>query len=301
MSLVILGTLAFDAIETPYGKTDKIVGGAALYNALAAINYCPVNLISVIGDDFPKLTLNMLSEKQINLDGVEVKKGEKTFFWACKYHNDMNHRDTLQTDLNVLANFEPHVPSLYQQNQFLMLGNLMPSIQRTVILQYPKRPCFVAMDTMNFWIEHYYNDLIETLKLVDCLFLNDSEAKLLTQEVSLVAAAKKIMSLGPKYVIVKKGEHGAILFHKDFMFCAPAIPLELVFDPTGCGDTFAGGFMGYLAQQKELNKEVFKMALIQGTAAASYCIEKFGIERLTEINLSDIQSRVEALKEMTAF
>jgi sugar/nucleoside kinase (ribokinase family) len=257
MSLIVVGTMAFDAIETPFGKTNQIVGGSATYAAYAASNFVkPVQQISIIGDDFPEEEMNEMRSRGIILDGVEVVKGKKSFFWSGRYHEDMNTRDTLVTDLNVLADFDPHIPDSYQGTEFLMLGNLMPKLQLNVIQELKQRPKFIIMDTMNFWMESSMTDLTIVLKYVDMLMVNDAEARQLTGQFSLVKAAKEIMKMGPKYLIIKKGEHGALLFHGDEVFFAPALPLEDVFDPTGAGDTFAGGFIGYLAKTKDISFEI---------------------------------------------
>ncbi len=274
MSLLIIGTVAFDSIETPFGKTDKILGGAATYAGLAASYFTKkINLISVVGDDFPQEHIDTLKKRHIDVDGLEIKKGEKTFFWKGKYHIDLNSRDTLDTQLNVLAGFDPVVSEKYQDCDFLMLGNLMPIVQMNVIKQMKKRPKLIVMDTMNFWMDSSWDDLIETIKMVDVLAINDEEARQMSKEYSLVKAAQKIMAMGPKYLIIKKGEHGALLFHKKQVFFAPALPLEEVFDPTGAGDTFAGGFIGYLAETKDISFENMKRAIIFGSAMASFCVE----------------------------
>lgn len=301
MSLVVVGSMAFDAIETPFGKSDKIVGGAATYIAWCASNFTPVKQISVVGGDFPQEELDVLSARQVNLEGVQVKKDEKTFFWSGRYHLDMNTRDTLDTQLNVLANFTPVVPDSYQDCEFLMLGNLVPAVQLSVIKQLKNRPKLIALDTMNFWMETMMDDLKEVLKEVDVLMINDSEARQLSGDYSLVKAASTIMSMGPKYLIIKKGEHGALLFHENRVFFAPALPLEDVFDPTGAGDTFAGGFIGHLAKTKDISFDNMKTAIIVGSAMASYCVEKFGTERLREINNDDIHSRIEQFVQLVNF
>ncbi|GBL35402.1 uncharacterized sugar kinase MTH_1544 [Filimonas sp.] len=302
MSLVIAGTMAFDAIETPFGKTDKIIGGSATYAAWSASHFTqPIKQISIIGGDFPKEEINALQNKGVAFDGVEVVKDEKSFFWSGKYHMDMNTRDTLVTDLNVLAKFDPKVPDSYQNCEFLMLGNLMPSLQRQIIEQLTVRPKLIIMDTMNFWMDIAMDDLKETLKLVDLLMVNDGEARQLSGEYSLVKAAQKIMTMGPKYVIVKKGEHGALLFHEDHVFFAPALPLEDVFDPTGAGDTFAGGFIGHLASTKDISFENMKTAIIIGSAMASFVVEKFGTQRLKEITNQDIMTRLNQFVDLVNF
>ncbi|MFN6039834.1 MAG: PfkB family carbohydrate kinase, partial [Bacteroidota bacterium] len=265
MSLLVVGTVAFDAIETPFGKTDKIIGGAASYISLAASYFTDgIGLVSVVGDDFPDSFKNLLTNKGINLLGLQVKQGQKSFFWKGKYHTDLNQRDTLDTQLNVLADFDPVVPIEFKNSSFLMLGNLMPSLQRKVIQQMNERPKLIVMDTMNFWMEIAMDDLLETLKMVDVLTINDSEARQLANEYSLVKAAQKILTMGPKVLVIKKGEHGALLFNKEQVFFAPALPLEEVFDPTGAGDTFAGGFIGYLSKTRDISFDNMKRAIIYG-------------------------------------
>ena len=294
--------MAFDAIETPFGKTNQIVGGSATYAAYAASNFVkPVQQISIIGDDFPEEEMNEMRSRGIILDGVEVVKGKKSFFWSGRYHEDMNTRDTLVTDLNVLADFDPHIPDSYQGTEFLMLGNLMPKLQLNVIQELKQRPKLIIMDTMNFWMESSMPDLTIVLKYVDMLMVNDAEARQLTGQFSLVKAAKEIMKMGPKYLIIKKGEHGALLFHGDEVFFAPALPLEDVFDPTGAGDTFAGGFIGYLAKTKDISFENMKTAIIVGSAMASFCVEKFGPTRLKEITKEEIDIRIRQFKELVSF
>lgn len=302
MSLIVVGSMAFDAIETPFGKSDKIVGGAATYIAWSASNFCkPVKQISVVGGDFPQEQLNALKARGVELEGVQIKKDEKSFFWSGRYHLDMNTRDTLETQLNVLADFQPVVPESYQGADFLMLGNLLPAVQLSVIEQMKKRPKLIVLDTMNFWMETALDDLKKVLKEVDVLMVNDSEARQLSGEFSLVKAANKIMSMGPKYLIIKKGEHGALLFHENFVFFAPALPLEDVFDPTGAGDTFAGGFIGHIAKTKDISFENMKTAIIVGSAMASFCVEKFGTERLTEITKQDIDERIQEFVQLVNF
>lgn len=302
MSLITVGTMAFDAIETPFGKIDKIVGGSATYVAYAASNFIrPVQQISIIGHDFPKEELDELRERGVQLDGVELVKDKKSFFWSGRYHEDMNSRDTLITDLNVLADFDPKVPDSYQGAEFLMLGNLAPKIQLNVVQEMKKRPRLIVMDTMNFWMESAMAELKIVLKYVDMLLVNDAEARQLTGQFSLVKAAKSIMEMGPKFLIIKKGEHGALLFHGDDVFYAPALPLEEVFDPTGAGDTFAGGFMGYLAKTKDISFENMKTGIIVGSAMASFCVEKFGPTRLKEITQDDITNRIQQFKELVSF
>lgn len=301
MSLVVVGTMAFDAIETPFGKSDKIIGGAATYIAWCASNFTPVKQISVVGGDFPEEELQALADRQVDLAGVQIKKDEKSFFWSGKYHMDMNTRDTLDTQLNVLANFQPVVPDSYQDCEFLMLGNLVPAVQRSVITQLKNRPRLIVMDTMNFWMETALDELKATIAMVDVLMVNDSEARQLSGDYSLVRAAATIMQMGPKYVIIKKGEHGALLFHEDKVFFAPALPLEEVFDPTGAGDTFAGGFIGHLARTKDISFENMKTAIIIGSAMASYCVEKFGTQRLRELTKEDIASRLSDFVQLVNF
>jgi len=302
MSLISVGTMAFDAIETPFGKTDQIVGGSATYVAYAASNFVkPIQQVSIIGYDFPQEELNEMKRRGVQLDGVEVIKDKKSFFWSGKYHMDMNTRDTLITDLNVLLDFNPQLPESYQGAEFLMLGNLDPSIQKKVILQMKKRPKLIVMDTMNFWMEIAMPQLEETLELVDVLMVNDSEARQLTGQFSLVKAAKEILKMGPKYLIIKKGEHGALLFHEDKVFFAPALPLEVVFDPTGAGDTFAGGFIGHIAKTGDISFENMKRAIIVGSAMASFCVEKFGPERLKEITKKDIDLRIQEFVNLVNF
>jgi sugar/nucleoside kinase (ribokinase family) len=301
MSLVVVGTMAFDAIETPFGKSDKIIGGAATYIAWCASNFTPVKQISVVGGDFPEEELQALADRQVDLEGVQIKKDEKSFFWSGKYHMDMNTRDTLDTQLNVLANFQPVVPDSYQDCEFLMLGNLVPAVQRSVITQLKNRPRLIVMDTMNFWMEVAMDELKATIAMVDVLMVNDSEARQLSGDYSLVRAAATIMQMGPKYVIIKKGEHGALLFHENKVFFAPALPLEEVFDPTGAGDTFAGGFIGHLARTKDISFENMKTAIIIGSAMASYCVEKFGTERLRELNKEDIANRLSDFVQLVNF
>lgn len=302
MSLVVVGSMAFDAIETPFGKSDRIIGGAATYIAWSASNFTkPIKQISVVGGDFPKEELKALINRGVQMEGVQVKEDEKSFFWSGKYHMDMNTRDTLDTQLNVLANFKPEVPQSYQDCEFLMLGNLVPAVQLQVIEQLKNRPRLVVMDTMNFWMEVALDDLKKVLKKVDVLLVNDSEARELSNEYSLVKAAKKIMTMGPQYLIIKKGEHGALLFHGENVFYAPALPLEDVFDPTGAGDTFAGGFIGHIARTKDISYENMKTAIIVGSAMASFCVEKFGTERLRELTKEEIDRRMMQFQELVNF
>jgi len=302
MSLITVGTMAFDAIETPFGKVDKIVGGSATYVAYAASNFVkPINQISIIGYDFPTEELEEMKKRGVNIDGVEMVSDKKSFFWSGKYHMDMNSRDTLITDLNVLEDFNPIVPDSYQDSEFLMLGNLMPKLQLSVIKQMKVRPKLIVMDTMNFWMDIALEDLKIVLKEVDVLLVNDAEARQLSGEVSLVKAARKIMEMGPRFLIIKKGEHGALLFHENHVFFAPALPLEEVFDPTGAGDTFAGGFIGHLAKTKDISFENMKTAIIVGSALASFCVEKFGPDRMKEITKSDIDQRIAQFVDLVSF
>jgi sugar/nucleoside kinase (ribokinase family) len=294
--------MAFDAIETPFGKTDKIIGGSAMYVAYAACNFVkPIQQVSIIGDDFPAEELAELKKRGVQLEGVEQVAGKKSFFWSGRYHEDMNSRDTLVTDLNVLADFNPQIPDSYQGSEFLMLGNLAPATQMSVINQLKTRPKLIVMDTMNFWMEIAMDDLRNVLKHVDMLMVNDAEARQLTGQFSLVKAAKAIMDMGPRFLIIKKGEHGALLFHEKEVFFAPALPLEEVFDPTGAGDTFAGGFIGHLAKTGDISFENMKRAIIVGSAMASFCVEKFGPTRLKEITHLDISRRIQQFKDLVSF
>ena len=302
MSLIVVGTMAYDAIETPFGKTDKIVGGSATYVAYAASYFVkPVQQISIVGNDFDPAIMDDLHRRGVMTQGVTVVPDKPSFFWSGKYHLDMNSRDTLITDLNVLADFDPKVPQEYQGAEFLMLGNLMPSIQKQVITQLHKRPKLIVMDTMNFWMDTAWDDLMQNLKLIDVLLVNDSEARQLTNEFSLVKAAAKILAMGPRYLIIKKGEHGALLFHQNHVFYAPALPLEDVFDPTGAGDTFAGGFIGHLARTKDISFDNMKTAIIIGSAMASFCVEKFGPERLQNLTRSQIDERIQEFVNLVQF
>jgi len=302
MSVICVGTMAFDAIETPFGKVDQIVGGSGTYVAYAAGNFVtPVNQISIVGYDFPQAEMDELAKRGVSLEGVEIIKDKKSFFWSGKYHLDMNSRDTLVTDLNVLADFNPIVPESYQGSEFLILGNLAPNIQLSVINQLKVRPKLIVMDTMNFWMDIAMDELKAVLKKVDVLLVNDAEARQLSNELSLVKAAKIIMEMGPQFLIIKKGEHGALLFHKQHVFVAPALPLEDVFDPTGAGDTFAGGFIGHLAKTKDISFENMKTAIIVGSAMASFCVEKFGPERLKEITKVDIDQRLSEFVQLVNF
>jgi len=294
--------MAFDAIETPFGKTDKILGGAATYIALASSYFVrPVNAVSVVGYDFEQKDMDMLRKHGIDLRGVEVKKDEKSFFWKGRYHNDMNSRDTLVTELNVLGSFDPKVPKTYHDCKYLMLGNLSPDVQRKVIEQLPKRPELIVMDTMNFWMDVALDSLHQTISMVDVLVINDEEARQLSGEYSLVKAANKILEMGPKYLVIKKGEHGALLFDGKEIFSAPGLPLEEVFDPTGAGDTFAGGFIGYLAYSNDSSFKNMKRAVIYGSGLASFCVEKFGPEQLANLNRGQIEERLSKFVELSDF
>lgn len=299
--LVIVGTVAFDAIETPFGKTDKILGGAATYIGLAASQFNVEGaIVSIVGGDFPKEYIDMLAAKGMDVTGLEVVKEGKTFFWSGKYHNDMNSRDTLATELNVLADFNPKVPNAYTRAEVVMLGNLHPLVQLGVIDQMVN-PKLVVLDTMNFWMDNTLKELMQVIARVDVITINDEEARQLSGEYSLVNAAKKIMEMGPKFVVIKKGEHGALLFHKDEMFYAPALPLAEVFDPTGAGDTFAGGFSGYLAKTEDYSYENMKNAIIYGAALASFCVEKFGTERMLQLTNKQVHKRLQQFKSLTQF
>ena len=300
--LLIVGTVAFDAIETPFGQTDKILGGAATFIGLAASQF-NVNsaIISVVGGDFPEDYLDLLKDRQIDISGIEVIENGKTFFWSGRYHNDMNTRDTLSTELNVLADFQPKVPAAFKDAEILMLGNLHPDIQMDVLDQMNSKPKLVVLDTMNFWMEHTLEELHAILKQTDVVTINDEEARQLTHEYSLVLAARKIQEMGPRFVVIKKGEHGALLFHDDNVFFAPALPLEEVFDPTGAGDTFAGGFVGYLAKTNDISFENMKNAVIYGSTLASFCVEKFGPERMLELTKDELYLRLQEFKNLTQF
>ncbi len=302
MSLIVVGTVAFDKVSTPFGSSDKIVGGAATYISLAASYFTKENnLVSVIGDDFPSEFLDTMKSRNISLEGLQVIEGEKSFFWEGKYHYDMNSRDTLDTQLNVLADFDPVLPASYKDCEFLMLGNLAPQVQLAVINQLETRPKLVVLDTMNFWMDSAMEDLKEVLKKVDVLAINDEEARQLSGEYSLVRGARKILEMGPKYLVIKKGENGALLMDKENMFYAPALPLEDVMDPTGAGDTFAGGFIGYLANSRDLSFENMKRAVIIGSAMASFTVEKFGTERLLTITEEDIDNRIQLFVDLVDF
>jgi sugar/nucleoside kinase (ribokinase family) len=302
MSLVIIGSVAFDAIETPFGKTDKIVGGAATYASLAASYfYKNVKIVGVVGEDFHQEDIQSFKDHGIDTEGLQIKKGEKSFFWSGKYHNDMNSRDTLITELNVLGDFDPVIPESYQDCEYLMLGNLTPQVQQTVINRLKNRPKLIVLDTMNFWMDIALDDLLSVIQNIDVLTINDAEARQLSGEYSLVKAANKILQMGPKYLIIKKGEHGALLFHEDLIFSAPALPLAEVFDPTGAGDTFAGGFIGYLAQVGTINFTNMKNAIIFGSALASFCVEKFGTGRIKNLSQDEIKDRVQQFVRLSSF
>lgn len=302
MSLIVVGSMAFDAIETPFGKNNRTIGGAATYISWSASNFTrPIHQISIVGGDFPKEELKMLEARGVIMEGVQIKEDEKSFFWSGKYHMDMNTRDTIDTQLNVLANFQPVLPDSYQNSEYLMLGNLVPAVQMSVIKQMKTKPKLTVLDTMNFWMESALQDLEDVLKHVDVLMVNDSEARQLSGQYSLVKAARQILKMGPAYLIIKKGEHGALLFHEEQVFVAPALPLEDVFDPTGAGDTFAGGFIGHIARTKDISFENMKSAIIVGSAMASFCVEKFGADRLKEIGHTEIDRRLQQFKELVHF
>jgi sugar/nucleoside kinase (ribokinase family) len=302
MSLLVVGSVAFDAIETPFGKTDKIVGGAASYISLATSYFTSnTKLVAVVGEDFPQEFIDTLNTRGVTTEGLQVKKGEKSFFWSGKYHTDMNSRDTLVTELNVLGDFDPIIPDSYQDCEYLMLGNLSPAVQQMVINRLAKRPKLIVMDTMNFWMEIAMDDLRQTISMVDVLTINDEEARQLSGEYSLVKAAAKIQAMGPKYLIIKKGENGALLFSGKEVFFAPALPLEEVFDPTGAGDTFAGGFIGYLAKTGDISFENMKNAIIYGSAMASFCVEKFGTERIIDLKEGELQTRINVFRNLVKF
>lgn len=302
MSLLVVGTVAFDRLETPFGSSDKIVGGAATYISLAASYLLTdIRLVSIVGDDFPYQMIQNLRNRGINTDGLQIKSGKKTFFWSGRYHLDMNTRDTVETQLNVLAEFDPVLPDHYKDSKYLMLGNLMPSVQQRVLEQMSQRPRLIVLDTMNYWMEHYWDDLLYNLQSVDVLTINDSEARQLSGEYSLVKAAAKILKMGPKYLIIKKGEHGALLFGEGHIFIAPALPLEEVYDPTGAGDTFAGGFVSYLARTEDISFENMKRAVIHASAMASFCVEKFGTQRLEELSLDELAQRHRLFRALTHY
>ncbi len=300
--LLIVGTVAFDAIETPFGKTDRILGGAATYIGLAASHYeADAAIVSVVGDDFPSEYLENLKDRGIDISGIEIVAGGKTFYWSGRYHNDLNMRDTLTTELNVLADFNPVVPEAYRDADILMLGNLHPDIQLSVIRQLEERAKLIVLDTMNYWMDHTWEALMRVVREVDVIAINDEEARQMSGEYSLVRAAAAIHEMGPRYVVIKKGENGALLFHKDRIFFAPALPLEEIFDPTGAGDTFAGGFSGYLAQTENLSFDNLRNAVIHGSNLASFCVEQFGTGRLTELGQNEIDERLERFRELTQF
>jgi sugar/nucleoside kinase (ribokinase family) len=302
MSLLAVGTVAFDDIETPFGRADKVIGGACTYIALSASYFTqPINIVSVVGDDFPTDMLNTLRQRGADLEGLQIKHGEKSFFWAGRYHKDLNGRDTLDTQLNVLADFDPVLPEAYRNARYLMLGNLTPQVQMKVLDQLVQRPKLVVLDTMNFWMDVALDDLKQVLKRVDVLTINDEEARQLSGEHSLLKAANLIHEMGPQYLIIKKGEHGALLFHEGRIFFAPALPLPQVTDPTGAGDTFAGGFIGYLAQTNDISFDNMKRAVIYGSAMASFCVEKFSIEQLLELDQAKIRERVEQFATLVHF
>jgi len=300
--LLIVGTVAFDAIETPFGKTDKILGGAATYIGLSASFFnLQSAIVSVVGDDFPQEHLDLLTSKNIDISGIEIVKGGKTFFWSGLYHNDLNSRDTLVTELNVLADFQPKVPQNFKDADVVMLGNLHPLVQSSVLDQLEKKPKLVVLDTMNFWMDCALPELLDVIKRVDVITINDEEARQLSGEYSLVKAAAKIQDMGPKYVVIKKGEHGALLFHNREVFFAPALPLEEVFDPTGAGDTFAGGFSGFIAQSENISFGNMKNAIIYGSNLASFCVEKFGTERMETLSKAEVAIRLQQFKSLTQF
>lgn len=302
MKLLVVGSVAFDAIETPFGKTDKILGGAATYIGIAAsILKVKSGIVSVVGGDFHQSDLNMLSGRGVNIEGIEVVKDGKTFFWSGKYHNDLNSRDTLATEVNVLENFDPKIPDSMQDSEILLLGNLHPGVQLSVLEKMNKRPKLVILDTMNFWMDSAWDVLMEMIAKTDVITINDEEARQLSGEYSLVKAAKKIHTMGPKFVIIKKGEHGALLFHDGNIFAIPALPLEEVFDPTGAGDTFAGGFASYLAKKEDFSFETMKSAIMVGSAMASFTVEKFGTEKLQEVTEVEMMNRIQEFKELTTF
>ncbi len=302
MSLLVVGTVAFDAIETPFGKVDRIIGGSATYVGLSASYFADnIQVVSIVGDDFPEESITDFNQRGIDTTGIKVVEGKKSFFWSGKYHHDMNSRDTLVTDLNVLMEFNPQLPEEYKNAEFLMLGNIDPVLQMKVIEQMERRPHLVALDTMNYWMDSDMDSVKKVLTMIDILIINDEEARQLANEYSLVKAAKSIIDMGPRYLIIKKGEHGALLFDRNSVFFAPALPLEEVFDPTGAGDTFAGGFMGYLAKTRNLSFDNMKRAIIYGSAMASFCVSKFGPERLLELNEIDIEDRIQEFVDLVQF
>ena len=300
--LLIVGTVAFDAIQTPFGKTDKILGGAGTYIGLSASHFnLESAIVSVVGDDFPQEYINLLTDRNIDISGLEVVKGGKTFFWSGLYHNDLNSRDTLATELNVLADFQPKVPQNFKNADVVMLGNLHPLVQSSVLDQMEMKPKLVVLDTMNFWMDCALPELLDVIKRVDVITINDEEARQLSGEYSLVKAAAKIHAMGPDFVVIKKGEHGALLFHNHQIFFAPALPLEEVFDPTGAGDTFAGGFAGYITQSGNISFENMKKAIIYGSNLASFCVEKFGTERMVGLEKEEVINRLKQFKSLTQF
>ena len=300
--LLAVGSIAFDEIETPFGKTGKILGGAATFIGLAASQFkIDIGVVSVVGEDMPQEYLDILKDRGIDISGVEIIKGGKTFYWKGKYHNDLNSRDTLITELNTLGDFDPVVPDNYKDADIVMLGNLHPSIQLSVIAQMEKKPKLIVLDTMNFWMDNTWDELMEVIGKIDVITINDEEARQLTEEYSLVAAAEKIQEMGPRYVVIKKGEHGALLFHEDKVFFAPALPLREVFDPTGAGDTFAGGFAGFITEARNISFESMKNGIIQGSNLASFCVERFGIGRMLSLEKSEIDERLHQFKELTQF
>ncbi len=302
MSLLTVGSVAFDKLETPFGKTDKIIGGAATFITLTASYFVKENnLVAVVGEDFPQEMIDALVSHGVNVDGLEIRKGEKSFFWHGRYHNDMNSRDTVEVQLNVMENFDPKIPESYQGCEFLMLGNTAPAIQHLVLKRLATRPKFVLLDTMNLWIDIALDDLKALLKDVDCVTINDEEARMLSGDYSLRRAAKTIMAMGPKTLIIKKGEHGALLFQGEEIFFCPALPLEEVFDPTGAGDTFAGGFISHLAKTGDLSFENMKRGIVYGSAMASFCVERFGSERIQNLSQEEIAARVEEFKKLATF
>lgn len=300
MSLLVVGTMAFDTIETPFDKAERIIGGAATYICYAASQFVKeINAVSVVGEDFPASELASLNEIGVQTDGVQIKKGEKSFFWAGRYHDNMNSRDTLVTELNVLADFDPILPESYKNSDFVLLGNLTPAVQMRVLTQMNSRPKLVVMDTMNFWMDIALPELLEVLKKVDVLTINDEEARQLSGEHSLLKAARVIRNMGPKVLVIKKGEHGALLFHEEGTFFCPALPLEEVFDPTGAGDSFAGGFVGFLASSGDLSFANFKRAVVYGSATASFCVEQFGIDRVKSLTRDELNQRIQVFRDLT--
>jgi sugar/nucleoside kinase (ribokinase family) len=300
--LLIVGTVAFDAIETPFGKTDKILGGAGTFIGLSASHFnLQSAIVSVVGDDFPQEYIDLLTARNIDVSGLEVVKGGKTFFWSGRYHNDMNSRDTLATELNVLADFNPKVPEHFKDADVVMLGNLHPIVQTGVLNQMTQKPKLVVLDTMNFWMDCALPELLDVINRVDVITINDEEARQLSGEYSLVKAAAKIHTMGPKYVVIKKGEHGALIFHNEHIFFAPALPLADVYDPTGAGDTFAGGFAGFITQQGDISFDTMKTAIIQGSNLASFCVEKFGTERMLSLTKEEVNERLKQFKALTQF